>query len=396
MASLKQQALDLIKLLTTKLQNLPPTKKSDWVATKDVATAIGANESDMKTVLRRPRIRKMLSNAGISAAFRGAFIYVYRQSSFGAAIDPDSIPDDPDDPDSVAAEPVETKPVDEWALDPNYFWYPPSCEDIQVAADANMNIFMVGPAGSGKSSLLRHVFTDRGSSPMVVSFNGEVSVDDIVGSKELVPHPEGKGIVTEFVEGFLPICMRRGSPLIVDEADATPPDIQFVLHPVLMGEPLLLTKKGAEYVNPEVGFLIAATGNTVGRGDDSGLYVGTNVLNEAYIDRYGIVVEHWYMPEQEEMKVLVKRTGIHKKTAEKMVQVAKVVRDAMLAEKLSSTFSTRKMLDWANLVVRGMDIGRAYVYTCINKVPRDDKKSIAEFGQRVFGDALGIDPNKYT
>lgn len=384
----KQEALDLVKLCQTKIQQLPPTRKSDWIKTEDVAAAIHTNVASMKAVLRRPRIQRLLANAGIAVSFRGAFIYVFRQPSSGTPINPDDIPDDDDD--DVEPE----KPKGEWDLDPDYFWYPPSHSDIQIAADANMNIFMVGPAGSGKSTLLRRVFVDRGASPMVVSFTGETSIDDIVGCKDLVPTE--RGIVTEFTEGFLPICMRGGKPLIIDEADATPPDIQFVMHPVLMGEPLLLTKKGAEYVNREIGFLIAATGNTLGRGDDSGLYVGTNVLNEAYIDRYGIVIEHWYMPEQEEMKVLVKRTGIHRKTAENMVKVATLARDAMLADKLSSTFSTRKMLDWANLVVRNMEIGRAFILTCVNKVSRDDKKTIAEFGQRVFASAMKINPNDYT
>lgn len=392
--SLKKQAFDLVTLLYEKLKALPPTSKSDWIKTDVVTAATGVAESDIKGMLRRPAIRKLLDKAGIRATWRKEYMYAYRTSTFGTQITLDDV--GIDDSEEIISAPEETAVADDWSLDSNYFWYPPCHEDIQTAADANMNIFMVGPAGSGKSTLLRRVFANRGAHPTVVSFTGETNVDDLVGSKELVPHPDGKGIITEFVEGVLPRCMRQGHPLIIDEADATPPDVQFVLHPVLMGEPLLLTKKAAEYIYPEVGFLIAATGNTLGRGDDTGLYVGTNVLNEAYLDRYGIVIEHWYMPEQEEMRVLVKRTGIHRKMAEKMVEVGKLARDAMIADKLSSTFSTRKMLDWSKLVVRGMDLGHAYVLACINKVSRDDKKAVAEFAQRVFGQAIKVDPNNYT
>lgn len=392
--SLKKQAFDLAILLQDKIKAFAPTTKSDWINTEIVCRSIGVKEADMKGMLRRDAVRKLLDKAGVRAAWRGSFLYVYRTAAFGTPITLADVGiDESTEADAKTGAVVET---DDWSVDPDYFWYPPSQEDIQTAADAHMNIFMVGPAGSGKSTLLRRVFTDRGSTPSVVSFTGETSVDDLVGSKELVPHPEGKGVVTEFVEGILPRCMRQGSPLIIDEADATPPDVQFILHPVLMGEPLLLTKKGSEYVKPALGFLIAATGNTLGRGDDTGLYVGTTVLNEAYMDRYGVVIEHWYMPAQEELKVLVKRTGVHKKIAEKMVEVGKLARDAMLADKLSSTFSTRKMLDWSKLVVRGMDLGHAYVLSCINKVSRDDKRAVAEFAQRVFGTSISIDPNNYT
>jgi cobaltochelatase CobS len=162
-----------------------------------------------------------------------------------------------------------------------------------------------------------------------------------------------------------------------------------------MGQPLCLTRNGAEYVNPESGFMICASGNTVGRGDDSGLYVGTNVLNEAYLDRYGMVFDHWYMPDAEEVKVLVKRTGEHKRIAEKMVKVAASAREAMMADKLSSTFSTRKLLDWCDLHVRGMDLGKAFLYSCIGKVSQEDREAVAKWGHAVFGSSLGIDPADY-
>ena len=102
------------------------------------------------------------------------------------------------------------------------------------------------------------------------------------------------------------------------------------------------------------------------------------------------------MPPEEEVKVLVKRTGEHKKIAEQMVKVAESAREAMLADKLSSTFSTRKLLDWCDLHVRGMEIGRAFIYTCIGKVSPEDKEAVAKWGHAVFGSALGIDPKQYA
>jgi cobaltochelatase CobS len=323
----------------------------------------------------------------LGCSFKGAHLYVYQKAGFGTATIPTDIDEDDTDTDAAPSTPVE-KP--DWKLDLDYYFLPPIASDIEIAIDIGMNIFSVGPAGCGKSSMFERIFKNRGVTPMVVSFHGEVSVFDLVGGKDLV---NGQ---TVWTDGVLPICMRKGIPLIIDEADATPPDVQFVLHPILMGQPLLLTRNGAEYVNPEPGFMVVATGNTVGRGDDAGLYVGTNVLNEAYLDRYGMVFDHWYMPPEEEIRVLVKRTGIHKRTADKMVKVASSAREAMLADKLSSTFSTRKLLDWCNLHVRGMDIGKAFLYSCIGKVSTEDREAVAKWGHAVFGSSLGIDPSQYS
>jgi MoxR-like ATPase len=385
--SLKSEAVGLLRFIEERIKNLPTGKESDWVESDAAAKAAGVDVNDLKKVLRRPRVKTLLKNAGLGCSHRGKFIFVFKQAGFGTStVNEDDIPEDEDEDTTVPATPAD--PTD-WSLDPNYFWLPPVAADIDIAIDAGKNIFAVGPAGSGKSSMIERVFLNRGVKPMTISFHGEVSAYDLIGGKDLV---NGQTIWTD---GILPICMRKGVPLIIDEADATPPDVQFVLHPVLMGQPLLLTRNGAEYVNPEPGFLIAATGNTVGRGDDSGLYVGTNVLNEAYLDRYGMVFDHWYMPKDEEVKVLVKRTGIHKRMAVKMVEVAESARNAMIADHLSSTFSTRKLLDWCDLTVRGMDIGKAFLYSCIGKVSKEDRRAIAEFGLATFGSTLGVDPSKF-
>lgn len=387
MASLKDQAIGLVQFVEKVVAENVPTKESLWVSHEDVAKAAQCTRDDLRGLFRRPRVRTMLKDIGIGCSCRTDNVYVYKLPGYGTAkFDPASAAD----LDSEAALPTApAKPT--MAFDPNYFYLPePETADINIAMDAGQNVFLVGSAGSGKTSLLDHICRQRGTVPIIVSLHGEVSVDDFVGAKDLV------GGQTVFTEGVLPTAMRRGVPLIIDEADATPPDVQFILHPVLMGQPLCLTRKGAEFVNPEPGFCILATGNTIGRGDDTGLYVGTNTLNEAYLDRYGMIVEHGYLPDGEEVRVLVKRTGIHEVIAKNMIKVATLAREAMAADKLSSTFSTRKMLDWCQLVNKGMDLTRAFVYSCVNKVGREDKRTVAEFGQRIFGKQLTIDPSIYV
>lgn len=382
--SLKSEALGLVTHLVDGVNKLVPGTDSAWIKSAEAAKAAGVSEGDLKKLLRRPRVKTMLEKSRLGCSFRSTLLYVYTKPGYGTST---AVLDDGDDETGSASS--EATPVD-WTLDPDYYYLPEIAKDIDIALDAQLNIFSVGPAGSGKSSLFKKIFEARGVVPAVVSFHGEVSVFDLVGGKDLV---NGE---TVWTDGILPICMRKGIPLIIDEADATPPDVQFVLHPALMGEPLLLTRNGAEYVNPEPGFCLVATGNTVGRGDDSGLYVGTNVLNEAYLDRYGMVFDHWYMPPEEELRVLVKRIGIHKRSAEKMIKVATLAREAMLADKLSSTFSTRKLLDWCKMHVRGMHIGKAFLYSCISKVSSEDREAVAGWGRAVFGSALGIDPKDYS
>ena len=385
---LKSEALALVRFLEGKIKALPTAKQSEWVAQSDAAKATGIDESELQRVLRRPRVKNLLAKAGIGCSYRTQFLYVYKTANFGQTTLADSDADDLDkDDENAPAGAAPAQPKDDWSLDPNYFWMPPEADDVNIAIDAGMNVFVVGPAGSGKSSMLIRLCEKRGVKPIVVSFHGEVSVDDIVGVKDLVSG------ATVFTEGVLPTAMRKGVPLIIDEADSAPPDVQFVFHSVLMRQPLCLTKKGSEFVNPEPGFCVLATGNTIGRGDDSGMWAGTHVQNEAYLDRYGAVVELWYMPKEEEVKVLVKRTGVHKRTAEKMIEVATGARDALKADRLASTFSTRKLLDWASLVTHSMDLGRAFRRSCLAKIGPEDKKVLVEVAHAVFGSALGIDPN---
>jgi len=393
MASLKEQATGFLQFIEAQINALDAKKESVWISLDEAAAAAKCDRDGLRGLLRRPRVKTLLKELGVGCSFRSAHVFAYKLPNYGTSkfgsMDVGDV--DGDDTSNVVAKAPAAPAAPAMVFDPDYFYMPePVTADINLAIDAGQNVFIVGPAGSGKTSLLERICIKRGTKPIVISLHGEVSVDDFVGAKDLV------GGQTVFTEGVLPTAMRRGVPLIIDEADATPPDVQFVLHPVLMGQPLCLTRKGAEFVTPEPGFCILATGNTVGRGDDSGLYVGTNTLNEAYLDRYGMVVEHWYLPANEEVTVLVKRTGIHKVIAENMVKVAGLAREAMLSDALSSTFSTRKLLDWCKFVTRGMNLTRAFIYSCINKVGREDRRTIAEFGQRIFAKQLEIDPSKYV
>jgi len=350
-----------------------PAAEPIWVKAPDFKVATGL---DGRKVMRRPAVQKALEEKSLSARVMGSVIFVKKL--------------DPNAPraqtQQVAAPPKST------TVDLDYYWMPPkSTALINIIIDSGQNVLLVGPAGTGKSTLLRRILDDRKQPFYMINLNGEVSVDDLVGVKDLVVDTKTGSTITSFNPGVLTLAMREGKPLIIDELDAATPDVLFVMQGILEGQPLVLTKCGSEIVTPQSGFMVGATANTIGKGDDTGMYAGTNVLNEAFLDRFAVVMRTWYMPEREEVTVLSKRMGLHAKIADRIVKIATGARAAMREGSLFSTFSTRKCLAMASLVVKGVEIGDAFRVTCLSKVVADDAKLLCEIAQRILG--ISIDPD---
>jgi len=275
------------------------------------------------------------------------------------------------------------QPVATFNVDKNFYYVPEESDVLQKGIIAGLNILVYGPAGTGKSTLLRKILEKNVGAWEFMNLNGETSVDDFVGVYELV------GGETILRKGILPQCMESGTPLIIDELDAASPEVLFILQGVLEGNPLRL--KNGEQVHPASGFAIYATANTIGRGDDTTLYQGTNVLNEAFMDRFGMVLDLWYMPKPHEIEVVCRKTGMHKAISEKIVTVASLARDAMKSGKLYSTFSTRKCLSWASLMMQNVGFEDAFKLTCTNKVAPADRVTLAELYQRATGKTIRVD-----
>ena len=344
-----------------------------WVKEPDFKAETGL---DARKVMRRPAVLSMLKEKDISARVMGAVIFIKRL--------------DPNAP-SAEGRQVATPPKST-TVDPDYYWMPPkSTTLINIVIDSGQNVLLVGPAGTGKSTLLRRILDDRKQTYYMINLNGEISVDDLVGVKDLIVDVKTGTSITSFNPGVLTLAMREGKPLIIDELDAATPDVLFVMQGILEGQPLVLTKCGSEIVIPQPGFMVGATANTIGKGDDTGMYAGTNVLNEAFLDRFAVVMRTWYMPEREEITVLSKRMGLHAKIADRIVKIATGARAAMREGSLFSTFSTRKCLAMASLVIKGVEIGDAFRVTCLSKVVVDDAKILCEIAQRILG--ISIDPD---
>lgn len=258
-------------------------------------------------------------------------------------------------------------------------------EPLAIAVETDTNALLVGPAGCGKTSLVCELAAILNQPLKRTNMNGEYRVSDFVGEKVLTQDAEGSTVVT-WKDGILTEAARKGWWLLVDELDAAPARIMMRLQSVLEpGHPLILAENNGEVVRIHPNFRLIATANTLGRGDDSGMYAGTNVLNEATLDRFGIVLEVSYLTPAKETAVLVSKTGLPKEVAAKMVEIAGKVRDGLKREECFCTMSTRRLLNWAKMTVKmGGNARKAATVTVVNRLGTDDRRYVTGLISHVF------------
>lgn len=258
--------------------------------------------------------------------------------------------------------------------DPTFVWTDP-CRDVAEAIEHNERVFLYGPSGTGKSSLVRQIAALVRRPVRRVSLNGETSVSDFIGHWTVNDQRQ-----TVFVKGILPRAMLEGQILQLDEVDAMQPEIGFILQQVLEPSGHLLLTDTSEDIAPHPEFRLVATANTLGFGSDSGLYAsGTHVLNFSWLDRWDVVVHIDYLPAKEEMSLLKARFPIlPKDLLACLVKAAGDLRKAHAEEQLTTTVTTRRLLALCARLARGNDLPRALQTTLLNKVPPEDRKVIAE------------------
>lgn len=272
--------------------------------------------------------------------------------------------------------------------DENYKYNLEQLIPLAVGVSQNDNILMVGPTGCGKTTLIQELASILNQPFRRYNLNGQVKVAHFLGEKTLEPSDDGQAIVV-WVDGVLPQAMRCGFWLLLDELDMCPPQILAALQGVLEQDKILVIMDNqGEVVKPHPDFRIFATANTLGKGDESGLYAGTNILNEAFLDRFGTILECPYLEPDEEIDVLMLKTGIDKAIAEKMVETANKVRLGFEKDECYSTFSTRKLLSWASKAVVSDDVVQSCKVAVLNRLPRDDREFVANVLQRIFGKAF--------
>lgn len=254
-------------------------------------------------------------------------------------------------------------------------------KNVILALELGINPYVWGHKGSGKSELFEQIAARTGR-PFF-------RVQHTAGTEE--SHVVGQWVVrngqTEFELGPLPLAMKNGWMYLADEYDFAIPAVLSVYQAVLEGKPLVIKEADAanRIIKPHPNFRFVATGNTNGSGDETGLYQGTNLQNSANYDRFGMVLYKDYMKKVDEVKILMKRAGLVKEDAEKLVEFAGMVRDAYKGAKISDTVSPRALINAGRLGVMRASFRQGVTLAFINKLTSVDREVVDGLAQRVLG-----------
>ncbi len=275
--------------------------------------------------------------------------------------------------------------------DPDYLFDRETTLAILAGFARNRRVLVTGYHGTGKSTHIEQVAA-RLNWPMVrVNLDSHISRIDLVG-KDAIVLKEGQQ-VTEFRDGILPWALQHNIALCFDEYDAGRPDVMFVIQRVLEVSGRLTLLDQNKVIRPHPSFRLFATANTVGLGDTSGLYHGTQQINQGQMDRWSIVTTLNYLPHDREVDIVaakVKSWNTDKGRANiaKMVRVADMTRNAFINGDISTVMSPRTVITWAENAEIFGDIGFAFRVTFVNKCDELERSLVAEFYQRSFNAEL--------
>ena len=276
-------------------------------------------------------------------------------------------------------------------LDPAYVFDPDTTLAICAGFAFNRRVMIQGYHGTGKSSHIEQVAA-RLNWPMIrINLDAHISRIDLVGRDAIVLR-DGQQ-VTEFREGLLPWALQTPSALVFDEYDAGRPDVMFVIQRVLEAEGKLTLLDQNRVIRPNPWFRLFATTNTVGLGDTTGLYHGTQAINQGQMDRWNIVTTLNYLPAAVEAQIVLAKTGEYdepggKETVDRMIKVAELSRQGFINGDISTVMSPRTVISWAQNAHIFNDIGYAFRVSFLNKCDESERPLIAEYYQRVFGEDL--------
>jgi cobaltochelatase CobS len=255
----------------------------------------------------------------------------------------------------------------------------------------NRRVMVQGYHGTGKSTHIEQVAARLNWPCVRVNLDSHISRIDLIG-KDAIKLRDGMQ-VTEFQEGILPWALRTPTAICFDEYDAGRPDVMFVIQRVLEVDGKLTLLDQNEVITPHPSFRLFATANTVGLGDTTGLYHGTQQINQGQMDRWSIVTTLNYRPHDAEADIVLAKCPFYKGEREKiisrMVTVADLTRQAFMNGDLSTVMSPRTVITWAqNAEIFSDDIGFAFRLTFLNKCDELERQLVAEIYQKCFGEEL--------
>ncbi|TRW18355.1 cobaltochelatase subunit CobS [Glacieibacterium frigidum] len=276
-------------------------------------------------------------------------------------------------------------------LDPAYVFDPDTTLAILAGFAFNRRVMVQGFHGTGKSTHIEQVAARLNWPCIRINLDSHISRIDLVG-KDAIVLREGKQ-VTEFREGLLPWALQTPTALVFDEYDAGRPDVMFVIQRVLEVEGKLTLLDQNRVIRPNPFFRLFATANTVGLGDTTGLYHGTQQINQGQMDRWNVVTTLNYLAPAVETRIVVAKapgfdTEAGRKQVANMVKVADMTRQGFMSGDISTVMSPRTVLTWAQNAGIFKNIGFAFRLSFLNKCDEAERSIVAEYYQRVFGEDL--------
>jgi len=255
----------------------------------------------------------------------------------------------------------------------------------------NRRVMIQGYHGTGKSTHIEQVAARLNWPCIRINLDSHISRIDLIG-KDAIVLRDGMQ-VTEYREGILPWALQHACAIVFDEYDAGRPDVMFVIQRVLEVEGKLTLLDQNRVIRPHPAFRLFATANTVGLGDTTGLYHGTQQINQGQMDRWNIVATLNYLPHDEEVKIVLAKVAGYgdeqgRKIISAMVQLADLTRAGFMAGDISTVMSPRTVITWSENAKIFGDIPFAFRTTFLNKCDEIERATVAEYYQRCFGTEL--------
>ena len=276
-------------------------------------------------------------------------------------------------------------------LDETYHFDPDTSLAILAGFAYNRRVMIQGYHGTGKSTHVEQVAARLNWPCIRVNLDSHISRIDLVGRDAIVVRDGVQ--ITEFREGMLPWALQHPTALVFDEYDAGRPDVMFVIQRILEVEGKLTLLDQNRVIRPHPAFRLFATANTVGLGDTTGLYHGTQQINQGQMDRWNIVATLNYLPPDEEAKIILSKTPSMRdekgrKTIGQMISLADMTRRGFINGDISTVMSPRTVITWAENARIFGDLGLAFRLTFLNKCDEAERPIVAEYYQRCFNQEL--------
>lgn len=275
--------------------------------------------------------------------------------------------------------------------DETYLFDPDTTKAILAGFKYNKRVLIQGFHGTGKSTHIEQVAARLNWPCIRINLDSHISRTDLIG-KDVITLQDGKQI-TAFQEGLLPWSIQNPVALVFDEYDAGRPDVMFVIQRILEAEGRLTMVDQNKVITPNPFFRLFATANTIGLGDATGLYHGTQQINQGQMDRWNIVASLNYLdPAEEKDIVLAKFKDLNNKDGEalitQMVQLANLTRQGFMQGNLSTVMSPRTVISWADNYLIFKDLAHSFQLSFLNKCDEMERAIVNEYYQRCFGEDI--------